>query len=112
MPAAAPLATVVRLPFASLHEVEHVEPPASADTVEETPVPRSTAALRLAESLGDQDALKNALYLLGEVANLNGDLESARGYFGRLHRDFFPEAGYLPDFLLVVDIRRLVNLHA
>jgi len=70
------------------------------------------AALALAESLGDAGSVKNALYLLGEVANLNGDLETARGYFARLHRDFFPEAGYLPEFLLAVDIRRLVNLHA
>jgi tetratricopeptide (TPR) repeat protein len=70
------------------------------------------AALALAESLGDSGAIKNALYLLGEVANLNGDLEAARGYFARLHRDFFPDAGYLPEFLLAVDIRRLVNLHA
>lgn len=70
------------------------------------------AALSLAESLGDRDAVKNALYLLGEVANLSGDLEAARGYFARLHRDFFPDAGYLPEFLLAVDIRRLVNLHA
>jgi tetratricopeptide (TPR) repeat protein len=70
------------------------------------------AALALAESLGDGGAIKNALYLLGEVANLNGDAEAARGYFARLHRDFFPEAGYLPEFLLAVDIRRLVNLHA
>lgn len=71
-----------------------------------------SAALALAESLEDRDSIKNALYLLGEVANLVGDLEDARGYFERLHRNFFPEAGYLPEFLLAVDIRRLVNLHA
>jgi tetratricopeptide (TPR) repeat protein len=70
------------------------------------------AALKLAEAMGDRDSVKNALYLLGEVANLNGDLEAARGHFTRLQRDFFPESGYLPQFLLAVDIRRLVNLHA
>jgi tetratricopeptide (TPR) repeat protein len=70
------------------------------------------AALAIAESLGDQAAAKNALYLLGEVAHLNGDGGTARDYFARLQRDFFPEAGYLPEFLLAVDIRRLVNLHA
>ena len=60
----------------------------------------------------DQASIKNALYLLGEVAHLSDDVEAARGYFGRLHRDFFPDAGYLPEFLLAVDIRKLVNLHA
>ncbi|HEX9942341.1 MAG TPA: hypothetical protein VGG03_10015 [Thermoanaerobaculia bacterium] len=73
---------------------------------------QGSAALALAESLGDGAAVKNALYLLGEVANLVGDLEAARGHFTRLHQDYFPEAGYLPEFLLAVDIRRLVNLHA
>jgi tetratricopeptide (TPR) repeat protein len=71
-----------------------------------------TAALALAEAMEDQASVKNALYLLGEVAHLSDDVEAARGYFGRLHRDFFPDAGYLPEFLLAVDIRKLVNLHA
>lgn len=71
-----------------------------------------TAALALAEAMEDQASLKNALYLLGEVAHLSDDVEAARGYFGRLHRDFFPDAAYLPEFLLAVDIRKLVNLHA
>jgi tetratricopeptide (TPR) repeat protein len=70
------------------------------------------AALALAEAIEDRASVKNALYLLGEVAHLSEDLEAARGYFSRLHREFFPEAGYLPEFLLAVDIRKLVNLHA
>jgi tetratricopeptide (TPR) repeat protein len=69
-------------------------------------------ALGLAESIGDSASVKNALYLLGEVANLDGDIGTARRHFERLQRDFFPEAGYLPEFLLAVDIRKLVNLHA
>lgn len=69
-------------------------------------------ALRLAESTGQIDAMKNALYLLGESANLSGDVDAARGYFTRLHRDYYPEATYLPGFLLAVDVRKLVNLHA
>ena len=73
---------------------------------------QGAAALALAESLGDRAAMKNALYLLGEAANLHGDTDAAIGCFSRLHREFFPEAGYLPEFLLAVDIRRLVNLHA
>jgi tetratricopeptide (TPR) repeat protein len=70
------------------------------------------AALELAESIGDCTSIKNALYLLGESAQLSGDAETARRYFTRLHREFFPDASYLPDFLLAVDIRRLVNLFA
>ncbi|MEA2601794.1 MAG: hypothetical protein QOF89_2786 [Acidobacteriota bacterium] len=70
------------------------------------------AALALAESIGDLASVKNALYLLGEVANLSGDVDGAREHFSRLHREFFPDAGYLPEFLLAVDIRQLVNLHA
>lgn len=69
-------------------------------------------ALRLAEETGQVDSIKNALYLLGEAANLSGDTETARGHFTRLHRDFFPEQTYLPGFLLAVDVRKLVNLHA
>ncbi len=71
-----------------------------------------SAALALAEAARDRGAIKNALYLLGEIANLSGDIEMANGHFTRLQREFFPEADYLPGFLLAVDIRRLVNLHA
>ncbi|MEA2561243.1 MAG: hypothetical protein QOH06_2747 [Acidobacteriota bacterium] len=69
-------------------------------------------ALELAETVGEVDAVKNALYLLGEVANLSGDVELAHSYFSRLQRNFFPDESYLPGFLLAVDIRKLVNLHA
>ena len=69
-------------------------------------------ALALGESLGEPALIKNALYLLGEVESLRGDPASARAYFTRLQRSFFPEASYLPGFLLAVDVRNLVNLHA
>jgi tetratricopeptide (TPR) repeat protein len=70
------------------------------------------AALELAERMNETDATKNALYLLGEVAHLRGDVDLARGYFTRLQRTFFPDDSYLPSFLLAVDVRKLVNLHA
>lgn len=70
------------------------------------------AALSLAERLEQVDSIKNALYLLGEAANLAGDQETARTYFARLQREFYPEAAYLPGFLLAVDVRKLINLHA
>ena len=58
------------------------------------------------------DSIKNALYLLGEAATLAGHQETARTYFARLQREFYPEAAYLPGFLLAVDVRKLINLHA
>lgn len=69
-------------------------------------------ALDLAEKVGETDAIKNALYLLGEAANLSGEVDLAHTFFIRLQRDFFPKESYLPAFLLAVDIRKLVNLHA
>ena len=68
--------------------------------------------LELAERTRQSDNVKNALYLLGEAAHLSGDDESARGYFHRLQRDFYPDVAFLPGFLLAVDVRKLINLHA
>jgi len=73
---------------------------------------QGSAALAMAESIGDVESIKNALYLLGEAANLSGDVETATAYFHRLQKEFFPTADYLPTFLLAVNIRKLVNLHA
>ncbi|MDP9120448.1 MAG: tetratricopeptide repeat protein [Acidobacteriota bacterium] len=73
---------------------------------------QGTIALELAERIEAVDLIKNALYLLGEVANLSGDAAAARGYFDRLQQQFFPEVAYLSQFLLAVDVRKLVNLHA
>lgn len=70
------------------------------------------AALTLAEEMADRAAIKNCLYLLGEAAHLTGDVVTARRTFARLQNEFFPEAGFLPDFLMAIDVRRLVNLRA
>lgn len=70
------------------------------------------AALRMAEGLEQVDAIKNGLYLLGEVANLTGDAVTARAYFTRLQREFYSGISYLPEFLLAVDVRKVINLHA
>lgn len=69
-------------------------------------------ALLRAEASGDPILIKNALYLLGEVESLCGDTDGARAYFSRLQKAYFPDASYLPGFLLAVDVRNLVNLHA
>lgn len=73
---------------------------------------RGREALDLAEKYGWGADIKNALYLLGEASHLAGDAEGARFYFTRLQREFFPDFAYLPGFLLTVDVRKLVNLHA
>jgi tetratricopeptide (TPR) repeat protein len=73
---------------------------------------QGSTALALAERMGENDAVKNALYLLGEVENLRGNVDRARVHFSRLQREFFPDASYLPGFLLAVDVRKLINLHA
>jgi tetratricopeptide (TPR) repeat protein len=73
---------------------------------------KGAAGLALAEKMGDVDAIKNALYLLGEAANLDGDSTGACSYFNRLQRDHYPQSPYLTGFLLAVDVRSLINLHA
>lgn len=69
-------------------------------------------ALEIGESVGDSDVIKNALYLLGEAASLARDTTSARRHFGYLQERFFPNDRYLPDFLLAIDVRKLINLKA
>ncbi len=69
-------------------------------------------ALQIADSVGDNDISKNALYLLGETANLARDIQGAREHFRLLQERFFPNDRYLPDFLLAIDVRKLINLKA
>lgn len=69
-------------------------------------------ALASAEQFEDNDAKKNALYLLGAAAVATGDRVGARRHFERLQQGFYPEADYLPELLLHVDVRELVNLKA
>jgi len=69
-------------------------------------------ALRAAETLRDSESIKNALYLLGETANLLNEPARAEVYFRRLQREYYPEADYLPDFLLAIDVRKLIHIKA
>jgi hypothetical protein len=69
-------------------------------------------ARALALRFGDETAHKNALYLCGAAATARGDEIGARRHFVELQSGFFPEADYLPDLLLRVDVRQLVNLKA
>lgn len=68
-------------------------------------------ALALAEEKGQRRELKNALYLLGETSSLMGDPEGAHRYFSRLQQHF-PDSPFLVDFLLAIDIRKMINLRA
>lgn len=68
--------------------------------------------LAMAEASGECDWVKNALYLLGEIAVLAGESGAGRSIFGELQQRFYPDQPYLPDFLVAVDVRRLVNLRA
>ncbi|HEV8629054.1 MAG TPA: hypothetical protein VGV61_01970 [Thermoanaerobaculia bacterium] len=70
------------------------------------------AGLELAEWVGEVDWIKNALFLLGEVAVLGGDNGHGRDLFTDLQRRFYPGQPYLPDFLVSVDVRQLINLRA
>lgn len=69
-------------------------------------------ALRLAEAAGDADGVKNSLYLLGQEANVAGDPGRARAFFARLQATYFPGQADLANFLLAVDVRQMINLHA
>ncbi len=68
--------------------------------------------LRLAEAIGESDWVKNALYMLGEVAVLAGADTRAYAWFHELQHRFYPGQSHLPDLLLSVDIRKLINLRA
>ncbi|MEO7795661.1 MAG: hypothetical protein ABIV06_12900 [Thermoanaerobaculia bacterium] len=83
------------------------------ETAHARPAGRHAArALAAAELCADADARKNALYLLGAAAVASGDRVGARRHFERLQQGFYPEADYLPELLLHVDVRDLVNLKA
>ena len=69
-------------------------------------------ALALGREFADPASEKNALYLAGAAASARGDEFGARRRFSELQGAFFPDADYLPDLLLHVDVRQLVNLKA
>ncbi len=68
-------------------------------------------ALDLAETIGGQEELVNALYLCGEAALGIGEDSSARFYFERVQK-LYPKAPMLTEFLMQVDIRQIINLKA
>jgi tetratricopeptide (TPR) repeat protein len=73
---------------------------------------QSSAALAEARQAGDETSIKNALYLLGQTRNLQGDEDRARACFCELQRTFYPDNTAIPDFLLAIDVRRIIHLKA
>ncbi|MEM9290117.1 MAG: hypothetical protein AAGD01_00385 [Acidobacteriota bacterium] len=69
-------------------------------------------ALGLAEDFGNRSMEKSALFLLGEASKLVGDDFGARRYFDRLQAVYYPDLPFLPEMLMVVDARSMVNLKA
>lgn len=69
-------------------------------------------ALELAKRYEDAAVIKNALYLLGQVALLEGDTVTARRYLGELGQRFYPGHSGLADTLMALDLRQIVNLRA
>ncbi len=69
-------------------------------------------ALARAQQLGRADVIKNCLYLLGQTASMSGaGKEAACAYFAQL-QDYFPDAPFLTEFLLSIDVRKMINLKA
>lgn len=69
-------------------------------------------ALTLAKQYEDPTTTKNSLYLLGHVALLDGDTETALQYFNELGHRFYPDHAGLTDVLMSLDLRQVVNLRA
>jgi tetratricopeptide (TPR) repeat protein len=68
--------------------------------------------LALAEELDEADGIKNGLYLLGEAYQIAGEELVAHLYYSRLQREFYPNTAGVADFLLAIDVRKMINLRA
>jgi tetratricopeptide (TPR) repeat protein len=64
------------------------------------------AALELAS---EPRQIRNAHYLLGEVAYKSGDIELAEFHFDKLAA-FYPDFRHLKTLLFAIDLRAMVNL--
>ena len=69
-------------------------------------------ALALAREFDDETGIKNALYLLGQATQILGDSGAARATFHELQQRFYPDKPFVCDFLLSVDVRKVINLRA
>jgi tetratricopeptide (TPR) repeat protein len=72
----------------------------------------AAAALTIAEDGGDVGSIKYALFLLGETCKQAGDEHAALDHFQRLQESYYPDAPYLPDMLLLLDVQSFINIKA
>lgn len=68
--------------------------------------------LELAEHHGDIESEKNGYYLVGETYNQLGQDADAYDCFRALQQQHFPSTPHIPELLMAVDTRSLVNLKA
>lgn len=76
-----------------------------------TAIRHAQRALASAQAHGDRANVKNGLYLLGEAWHKYGDDAQARHWFEQLS-DCYGELPFIADFLLSVDVRKMINLRA
>jgi tetratricopeptide (TPR) repeat protein len=100
----APLYLVSPLTDLAFAHLEADQPQSAREAAEE--------ALELAREHDDESGVKNALYLLGEAAGMLGDVPAARACFSELQQRYYPDKPFVCDFLLSVDVRKIVNLRA
>jgi tetratricopeptide (TPR) repeat protein len=72
----------------------------------------ATRSLALAQACEARMTVKYGLFVLGEAHKLAGNPLAARSYFQRLQQDYYPEAPNVPDLLLLLNVKNLVNLKA
>ncbi len=68
--------------------------------------------LELAEAHTDVESIKNAHYLVGETYNQLGQDLEAFNTFQALQERYFPDTPHIPQLLMAIDTRSLVNLKA
>lgn len=71
-----------------------------------------SAGLEIAERHGDIESIKNGHYLVGEAYNQLGNEFAAYRCFRELQQRYFPSTPNIPELLMAVDVRGLINLKA
>ncbi|MCP3959811.1 MAG: hypothetical protein GY719_18335 [bacterium] len=69
-------------------------------------------ALAIAEETGEVEAVKIALYLVGETERSAGDVAGAVDTFSLLQERFYPESPEIVELMAQVGLRQVVNLRA
>lgn len=75
-------------------------------------IQHGNAALHLAEQTDNREAVRNALFALGEAFKQAGEPLVARRHFVRLQQEFYPGAEGTVDLLLLMNVLRMVNIKA